>query len=212
VALDRFGPRRTVSGVFLIAVAGALWFSRATSFGDAAAAMALIGVGCSPILMGSMYFFGRTAPPELLAPGIDVLLGSDSLLTAEGSLLHELRVARHLGLLTSARLSDAVGATAARRLGLAPPSLVVGSRADVVVLRRPLLEATEADVVVVVADGALRVVDPVLLPPLGSLAARGRIDTGGDAPRWLCDQPSSAASSSERERGERTSVSRRVAR
>ena len=33
------------------------------------------------------FLFGRTAPAELLAPGIDVLLGSDSLLTADGSLL-----------------------------------------------------------------------------------------------------------------------------
>ena len=157
------------------------------------------------------FLFGRTAPAELLAPGIDVLLGSDSLLTADGSLLRELRVARDLGLVSHARLHDAVGATAARRLGVQPPSLDVGARADVIVLRRPLLEATESDVVLVVADGVLRVADPALLPALGALAERGRIETAGSVPRWISDQPSSRASS-ERERGLRSSVSSRIAR
>lgn len=155
------------------------------------------------------FLFGRTAPAELLAPGIDVLLGSDSLLTAEGSLLRELRVARNLGLLTHARLSDAVGATAARRLHLAPPSLAIGARADVIVLRRPLLEASEADVAVVVADGALRVVDPALLPALGALAARGSMASAGDVTRWLGDQPSPAFPERERPRA---SASSRIAR
>ncbi len=71
IALDRIGPRRTMAGLFLVAVAGAVLFSLATSFTTAAFAMSLIGIGCSPILMGTMYYFGRTAPPEKFA-----LLGS----------------------------------------------------------------------------------------------------------------------------------------
>lgn len=71
IALDRIGPRRTMAGLFLVAVAGALLFSMATNFATAAFAMSLIGIGCSPILMGTMYYFGRTAPPEKFA-----LLGS----------------------------------------------------------------------------------------------------------------------------------------
>jgi predicted MFS family arabinose efflux permease len=67
MALDRLGPRRSMSGLFLMAVAGAVLFSLATSFAEAAVAMSLIGIGCSPILMGSMYYFGRTAPPEKFA-------------------------------------------------------------------------------------------------------------------------------------------------
>lgn len=156
------------------------------------------------------FLFGRTVPAELLAPGIEVLLGSDSLLTADGSLLRELRVARDLGLVTHARLHDAVGVTAARRLGIEPPSLDVGARADVIVLRRPLLEATEADVALVVAGGVLRVAEPALVPALGALAAHGRIAVAGDVPRWISDQPSPVASS--RERGGRSSASRRIAR
>ena len=71
IALDRIGPRRTMAGLFLVAVAGAVLFSFASSFTEAVIAMSLIGIGCSPILMGSMYYFGRTAPPEKFA-----LLGS----------------------------------------------------------------------------------------------------------------------------------------
>jgi cytosine/adenosine deaminase-related metal-dependent hydrolase len=156
------------------------------------------------------FLFGHTAPAELLAPGIDVLLGSDSLLTADGSLLRELHVARDLGLVSHARLLDAVGGTAAKRLGVELPSLDVGSRADVIVLRRPLLEATEADIALVVANGVLRVAEPALVPGLGALGALGRVETAGDVPRWICAQSSCVGSL--RERSERSSVSRRIAR
>jgi cytosine/adenosine deaminase-related metal-dependent hydrolase len=105
------------------------------------------------------FLFGRTAPPALLAEGMDVLLGSDSLLTGEGTLLDELRAARALGLVDDARLAAAVGETAARRLGLAPPSLAPGAAADLVALRRPLLEASAADVDLVVVGGVPRLAD-----------------------------------------------------
>lgn len=134
------------------------------------------------------FLFGCTAPAELLASGVDVLLGSDSLLTADGSLLDELRLARALGVVSEDRLHDAVGAVAARRIGVEPPSLVAGARADVVVLRRPLLEATERDVAVVVAGGVVRVLDPALAGALGAHAALGRIETRDGVARWLGDQ------------------------
>jgi cytosine/adenosine deaminase-related metal-dependent hydrolase len=134
------------------------------------------------------FLFGRTAPAELLAPGVDVLLGSDSLLTADGSLLDELRLAQALGAASGDRLLDAVGAVAARRIGVEEPSLAVGARADVVVLRRPLLEATERDVAVVIAGGVLRVLDPELVGALGEAAALGRIETSDGVPRWIGDQ------------------------
>ena len=79
IALDRLGPRRTMSGLFLVAVAGALLFARATGFVEAAVAMALIGIGCSPILMGAMYYFGRTAPPEKFALLGSMIVGFGSL-------------------------------------------------------------------------------------------------------------------------------------
>jgi cytosine/adenosine deaminase-related metal-dependent hydrolase len=77
----------------------------------------------------NLFLFGRTAPAALLRDGLDVLLGSDSLLTGGGDLLDELACARSLGLLSDRRLEDAVGATAARRLGVAAPSLEPGAAA-----------------------------------------------------------------------------------
>lgn len=66
-ALDRFGPRRTVPVIMLAAVAGSLLLSVADGRAACLAAMALIGIGCSPIYMGALYYFGRTYPPSRFA-------------------------------------------------------------------------------------------------------------------------------------------------
>jgi Amidohydrolase family len=131
------------------------------------------------------YLFGRTAAAELLAPGTDVLIGSDSLLTGAGSLLDELRRARALGLLSDTRLVDAVGCVAARRLNIAPPSCEVGARANLVVLRTNLLNAGEDDVALVVSKGIIRVLDPVLTESLGALACAGELVPSGTTTRWI---------------------------
>ncbi len=67
VALDRLGPRRTISGMLLFAVAGAALFAVAPSHEVATLGMALIGIGCSPLLMGPLYFFAKTEPPARFA-------------------------------------------------------------------------------------------------------------------------------------------------
>jgi MFS family permease len=68
VSLDRYGPRRTASilfaiggagGAFLFAVAGTPWM--------VTAAMALIGIGCAPVLMASVFIFARAYSPARLA-------------------------------------------------------------------------------------------------------------------------------------------------
>lgn len=104
----------------------------------------------------NLHLYGATAPRELFETGIDVLLGTDSLLSGQGTLLDELRVARDLGRVDDERLSGAVGAVAARRLGLPEPGLEPGAPADVVLLRRPLGEARPRDVGLVLVGGAPR--------------------------------------------------------
>jgi hypothetical protein len=103
-------------------------------------------------------------------------------------MLGELRVARGSGLLSDERLRESVSTIAARRLGIPPPSLDPGAPADVVVLRRPLLEASEADVAVVVAGGVIRVLDPALVPSLGQVCESGRVETVNGVERWVCGQ------------------------
>jgi MFS family permease len=68
VSLDRFGPRRTCA-VLLAAggAGGALVFSLAQSPGVVVAAMALIGIGCAPVLMASLFIFARIYTPARFA-------------------------------------------------------------------------------------------------------------------------------------------------
>lgn len=133
----------------------------------------------------NLFLLGRTAPAELLREGVDVLLGSDSLLSGAGDLLDELRLARGTGLVSDERLEASVGETAARRLGLPPPSLEPGWPADLVVLSRPLLEARAADVQLVAARGVPRVAHPDLAPLLERLGGSGRIASFGGLSRWV---------------------------
>ncbi len=107
----------------------------------------------------NLFLYGRTSPPELFESGIDVLLGTDSLLSGAGTLLDELRTAHEVGRLDEDRLVGAVGEVAARRLGLPEPTLEPGGVGDVVFLRRPLLEARPRDVGLVLVGGKPRLGD-----------------------------------------------------
>lgn len=99
------------------------------------------------------FLLGGTAPPELFASGIDILLGTDSLLTADGTMLEEVREAVRLAFLPEPLLERSVGTDAARRLGLREPSLAAGAPADLLLLRRPLGEAAPRDVGLVTVRG-----------------------------------------------------------
>ena len=68
VALDRFGPKRTVSFLLAIfAAGGAVVFALASAPWMIVLAMVMIGIGCSPVLMGSFYIFAKTFPPARFA-------------------------------------------------------------------------------------------------------------------------------------------------
>jgi hypothetical protein len=138
----------------------------------------------------NLFLLGRTAPPELLAEGIDVLLGSDSLLSGEGNLLDEIGVARATGLLADRRIEAAVSTTAARRLGLPDNTLRAGDTADLVVVAKPLIEASARDVELVMVGGVPRVARLDLAPVLEKLGFRGRAMTIAGVERWTCSTPS----------------------
>ncbi|MGH6815156.1 MAG: MFS transporter [Hyphomicrobiaceae bacterium] len=74
-ALDHIGPRRTIPVLMTAAVAGALLFARAARDWHCHLAMALIGLGCSPVYMGALYVFGRLYKPERFAMLSSWLLG-----------------------------------------------------------------------------------------------------------------------------------------
>lgn len=78
--LDRTGPRRTAAALLLIGGGGgAALFALATAPWHIALAMALIGVGCSPVLMASYYIFAREYPPAQFATLAGLMLGLGSL-------------------------------------------------------------------------------------------------------------------------------------
>ncbi|RDW14214.1 MFS transporter [Paracoccus thiocyanatus] len=78
-ALDRVGPRRTVAALLALGGAsGAAIFALAQAPWHLHVALALMGIGCAPTLMGSYYIFARSYPPALfgtLAGGV-VAVGS----------------------------------------------------------------------------------------------------------------------------------------
>ena len=79
-ALDRIGPRRTAAVLLALGGGGgAALFAMATTPAHVAWAMALIGVGCSPVLMASYFIFARVYPAAMFATLGAVMIGVGSL-------------------------------------------------------------------------------------------------------------------------------------
>ncbi|MCX7558044.1 MFS transporter [Sulfitobacter sp. F26204] len=79
-ALDSIGPRRTAGWLLLVGGGGgAAVFALATSPLHISIAMALIGVGCAPVLMASYYIFARVYPPSQFAVLASMMVGLGSM-------------------------------------------------------------------------------------------------------------------------------------
>lgn len=79
-ALDRIGPR--VTAVFLFSMGGAggaLVFAMAQTPAHIAWAMALIGIGCSPVLMAAYYIFVKMYPAVMFSTLAGAMIGFGSL-------------------------------------------------------------------------------------------------------------------------------------
>ncbi len=79
VALDRFGPRRCVAALMCVAAAGALAFGLARDLAMLSAGRALIGLGVSAGLMGSIKAFTLWFPRERLTSLNGWMIGIGSL-------------------------------------------------------------------------------------------------------------------------------------
>lgn len=89
-ALDRIGPRRTATALMSVGAIGAVLFAFAGEATTATIAMALIGVGCSPVFMSALYLFARSAAPEKFAALASLFIGLGSV----GNLLGAAPLAR----------------------------------------------------------------------------------------------------------------------
>ena len=75
-ALDRIGPRMTASVLLgLGGGGGALVFALAQGPAAVHLAMALIGIGCSPVLMASYYIFARVYSPAVFGTLAGAMIG-----------------------------------------------------------------------------------------------------------------------------------------
>jgi MFS family permease len=165
--LDVVGPRRTLAGFLLLAVAGAFALALADSRAACLLAMALIGLGCSPVLMASMYIFGRTHPPERFALMSSLVLGFGS----AGNLLGATPLALAAEAVGwRAAIAGIAGVTALtagivfvllrdppRLVGAGASGTLLGGLREVAKLRAlwPLLPLTFVSYAVVIADRSL---------------------------------------------------------
>ncbi|MGL4291085.1 MAG: MFS transporter [Phreatobacter sp.] len=78
-ALDHFGPRRTVLPLMLVGGIGVALFPFAPNATVGSLAMALIGIGCSPIYMGAIYVFARNHPAAQFGFLASLLIGVGSI-------------------------------------------------------------------------------------------------------------------------------------
>lgn len=74
-ALDRIGPRRTAGSLLAVGAGGAVVFAMATAPWHLNVAMALIGVGCAPVLMAGYFIFARSFPPARFGLLAGVMIG-----------------------------------------------------------------------------------------------------------------------------------------
>jgi predicted MFS family arabinose efflux permease len=64
---DRFGARRTVAALSIVAMAGALWIAVSASALDLIGGRAIVGVGCAASFMSVVFLCSRWFPPARLA-------------------------------------------------------------------------------------------------------------------------------------------------
>ncbi|OFX01991.1 MAG: hypothetical protein A3D94_10205 [Alphaproteobacteria bacterium RIFCSPHIGHO2_12_FULL_66_14] len=67
---DRFGARRTVAALSLLAMAGSLWIATASDAADLIAGRAVVGVGCAASFMSVVFLCSRWFPPARLATAL----------------------------------------------------------------------------------------------------------------------------------------------
>ena len=84
--LDKVGPRLTSGLLLVLGAAGAVLFSQATGALQIKLAMALIGVGCAPVLMASYFIFARSYSPAVFGTLAALTLGVGTLGNVASSL------------------------------------------------------------------------------------------------------------------------------
>lgn len=132
IALDRFGPRRTLVATFLSAVVGSAVSAAAPNFPVLVLGQLLIGAGCSPALIATLLFVDRRYPKQLFGSvsGWVMSLGGLGMLATGTPLAW---VVEH----GSWRMAFAVSAAVSALVWIAVWSLVDDGSSAVTVQRQP---------------------------------------------------------------------------
>jgi predicted MFS family arabinose efflux permease len=78
MAIDVYGPRRTIVAVFPLAIVGSLLMAAAPNFGVLIAGQVLTGIGCGPAFLVCTVFIARSFPPGRFAAVNGAALGIGS--------------------------------------------------------------------------------------------------------------------------------------
>src|SRR5262249_55220306 len=76
---DRYGARRTVSALSLLAVAGAIWIAGSTNAFDLIVGRAVVGVGCAASFMSVVFLCSRWFEPARLATALAVVFAASNI-------------------------------------------------------------------------------------------------------------------------------------
>ena len=120
---DRYGARRTVAALSLVAAAGALWIANATDAADLIGGRTVVGVGCAASFMSAVFLCSRWFAPAKLATAMSLVFA-----------------ASNIGTLAAATPLAWIAATVGWRngfLGLAAVTVLVAVAFYVVVRDRP---------------------------------------------------------------------------
>ncbi len=82
---DRYGARRTVSAVSLLAVAGSLWIAHASDATSLIAGRVVVGVGCAASFMSVVFLCARWFPPRRLATALSWVFAASNIGTLAAS-------------------------------------------------------------------------------------------------------------------------------
>lgn len=79
IALDRWGPRRTIIVTLVIALIGALAFAFGRNLTELTMARVVLGFGCAALLTGPLVLFSRWFPPDRFATMSSILIAVGNL-------------------------------------------------------------------------------------------------------------------------------------
>jgi predicted MFS family arabinose efflux permease len=140
--LDKVGPRMTTGVLLALAAAGAVLFAQATGALQIKLAMALIGVGCAPVLMAGYFIFARSYSPAVFGTLAALMLGVGTLGNVASSLPLSWAVTAFGWRETVLGLAAITGAVALAILVLVrdPPKLEDGRKGSLLeLLKMPVL-------------------------------------------------------------------------